>query len=210
MFTPQFHNNSKCLTFSLLTLLYLRVLYMAILRLTDGTIYHNQVDIDRELVLLNIQLQAWPIGDDPNLLTILNQNQLNEDDKSSIIRYLDHYFEQLQSSGYRSRDLIVIHDNIPKLDEMLDRFDQCHTHADDEVRYIISGEGIFGFVRPDKTQIELTVQAAEYINIPAGTEHWFYLPPSRRIIALRYFTDTSGWIPTYTNTPITLRRIVAI
>ena len=35
----------------------------------------------------------------------------------------------------------------------------CDTHADDEVRYIIEGEGIFGFVRPDGTQVELAAGA---------------------------------------------------
>jgi 1,2-dihydroxy-3-keto-5-methylthiopentene dioxygenase len=182
---------------------------MAILRLTDGTIYRDLVDIDRELAPLNIQLKPWPVGDNPQLLAILNQNQLSENDKNSVLSHLDHYFEQLKASGYQSRDLIAINSTIPGLDDMLAKFDRCHTHTDDEVRYIVAGEGIFGFVRPDKTQVELIVQAAEYINVPAGTEHWFYLTPNRRVIALRYFIDTSGWTPEYTNTPILFRTAVA-
>jgi 1,2-dihydroxy-3-keto-5-methylthiopentene dioxygenase len=182
---------------------------MAILRLTDGTVYHDRTDIDRELAPLNIQLQQWPVGDNPQLLAILNQQQLSADEKNSVLDHLDHYFEQLKTSGYQSRDLIAIHDATPGLDEMLAKFDRCHTHADDEVRYIVAGEGIFGFVRPDKTQVELTVQAAEYINVPAGTEHWFYLTPSRRVIALRYFIDTTGWTPAYTDTSIAFRTTVA-
>jgi len=76
--------------------------------------------------------------------------------------------------------------------------------ADDEVRYIIDGEGVFGFVLPPSlpSQMELTVQPEAYINVPAGTEHWFYLTPQRRLKALRYFTGTEGWTPLYTGKEI--------
>jgi 1,2-dihydroxy-3-keto-5-methylthiopentene dioxygenase len=175
---------------------------MAILRLTDGTVYHDRADIDRELAPLKIQLQQWPLGNESQLLSILSQPQLSEDDQNIVLSHLDHYFEQLQASGYQSRDILAIHATTPGIDDMLNKFYRCHTHADDEVRYVIAGEGIFGFVRPDQTQIELNVQAAEQINVPAGTEHWFYLTAERRFTALRYFINTSGWTPKYTDRPI--------
>jgi len=78
------------------------------------------------------------------------------------------------------------------------------------VRYVIDGEGIFGFVRPDGKQMELTIQPEEYINVPAGTEHWFYLTNARRIKAVRYFTTTEGWVPEYTETEIRMRSLVGI
>ena len=55
---------------------------------------------------------------------------------------------------------------------------------------------------PDGSQIELTMQSEEYINIPAGTEHWFHLTASKQIKLLRYFTSTQGWTPEYTDTTI--------
>jgi 1,2-dihydroxy-3-keto-5-methylthiopentene dioxygenase len=73
----------------------------------------------------------------------------------------------------------------------------------------VDGEGIFGFVCPDKTQMELTIQPEEYINVPAGTEHWFYLTPLRRIKAVRYFVDTSGWTPEYTDTALRMQAVAA-
>ena len=57
----------------------------------------------------------------------------------------------------------------------------------------------FGFVRPDGSRVELTVQKEEYINVTAGTEHWFYLTNARRVKAVRYFTGTQGWIPMYSD-----------
>lgn len=176
---------------------------MAILKLEDGTKLRDLQDIASELVSLNIQLNHWNVGDNPQTQRLLEQDSLNEDEKEQLLQALDGYFEQLQqTAGYQFRDLIVLHPGIPNLDGMLAKFDQIHTHADDEVRYIIDGEAIFGFVRPDGSQVELTVQPEEYINVPAGTEHWFYLTPAKRVKAVRYFISTEGWVPQYTGREI--------
>lgn len=182
---------------------------MAILKMADGQIYRGQAEIQRELAPLKIQLRHWPLGDNPALQQLLAQDQLADSEKESVLTQLDHYFEELQAAGYQSRDLIAIHPAIPGLDELLAKFDRCHTHDDDEVRYIVAGAGIFGFVRPDRSQVELTVEAGEYINVPAGTEHWFYLTAQRRVKAIRYFVDTAGWVPIYTDTPIIFRTALA-
>ncbi|OZH56048.1 acireductone dioxygenase, partial [Hydrocoleum sp. CS-953] len=149
---------------------------MAILKLEDGTIYTQINDISRELKPLNVKLNHWPVGENPETHNLLAKDVLSDDEKEQLLQSLDNYFEELkESAGYQSRDLVAIHPEIPNLDAMLSKFDKCHTHADDEVRYIVAGEGIFGFVRPDNSQVELTVQPQEYINVPANTEHWFYL-----------------------------------
>jgi len=174
---------------------------MAVLKLQDGTIYTDLPSISQELAPLNIQLDYWAIGENQDLAQKLAQASLDDSEKEQVLQSLDRYFEQLQqTAGYQERDLIVLHPGIPNLDEMLKKFDSIHTHADDEVRYIIDGEGIFGFVRPDGSQVELTVQPQEYINVPAGCEHWFYLTPTRRIKAVRYFIGKEGWVPEYTGT----------
>ncbi|WP_026735394.1 1,2-dihydroxy-3-keto-5-methylthiopentene dioxygenase [Fischerella sp. PCC 9605] len=183
---------------------------MAILQLEDGKTYTELKDITRELACLNIQLDRWSVGENPQLHQLLAKDSLDEDEKEQVLKALDGYFEQLQqTAGYQSRDLIVLHPDIPNLDGLLAKFDKIHTHADDEVRYIVAGEGIFGFVRPDGSQVELTVQPQEYINVPARTEHWFYLTPARRVKAVRYFTTTEGWVPEYTGTPIRRHQAVA-
>lgn len=182
---------------------------MAILELEDGTRYSDLQDISSELAPLNIELNRWAVGENQQLRQLLAQDSLNEKEKEQILKSLDGYFEQLQqTAGYQTRDLIVLHPGLPNLDALLTKFDKIHTHSEDEVRYIVDGEGIFGFVRPDGTQLELTVQPQEYINVPAGTQHWFYLTPARRIKAVRYFTGTEGWTPEYTNTEIRTRQAV--
>lgn len=183
---------------------------MATLRLEDGTILTDLPTITAELAPLNIQLHHWEVGDDAQLNHLLAKEQLTDEEKEIVLTALDSSFQQLQqTAGYQARDLIVLHPNIPNLDELLAKFDRTHTHAEDEVRYILDGVGVFGFVRPDSSQVELTVEAADYINVPAGTEHWFYLTAQRRIKAIRYFIGTAGWIPQYTETEIRSRPVPA-
>ncbi len=179
---------------------------MAILRMEDGRSLTDLEAIAAELAPLNIGLSYWTTGDNSELQQLLQSQTLNDAEKEQVLVSLDHYFESLKTNlGYTSRDLIVLHPDVPNLDGLLSKFNNVHTHADDEVRYIIDGEGIFGFVRPDGSQVELTVQASEYINVPAGTEHWFYLTERSRVKAVRYFVGTSGWTPEYTTTAIKFR-----
>jgi 1,2-dihydroxy-3-keto-5-methylthiopentene dioxygenase len=176
---------------------------MARLRYEDGRTETNLDAIQAALAPLAISVKHWPTGDDPALTALLDRPALADDEKERVLGHLDHYFQTLKrEAGYQTRDLIVLHADVPNLDAMLAKFDKCHTHDDDEVRYIIDGEGVFGFVLPDGKQVHLQVQAGEYINVPANTEHWFYLTESRRIKAVRYFTSTEGWTPRYTDTEI--------
>ena len=180
---------------------------MAVLKLENGSIYTDLTKISQELSPLNIQLNYWTITDKPEIKELLTQDSLNDDEKEQVLQSLDDYFEQLkQTAGYTTRDLIVLHSGIPNLDQLTAKFNKIHTHADDEVRYIIDGEGIFGFVLPDDSQVELTVQPEEYINVPAGTEHWFYLTSKQRVKAVRYFINTEGWTPEYTGKEIRMRQ----
>ncbi len=176
---------------------------MAILKFENGQLATDPDAIAAALDPLGVKLLKWPVGNDPQLQALLAKEALDDTEKEQVLDGLDHYFEDLKTSaGYQSRDLIVLHPQVPNLDALLAKFKRCHTHADDEVRYIVSGEGVFGFVRPDRSQAELTIEAEEYINVPAGTEHWFHLSDRQRVKAVRYFTTTEGWTPDYTRTKI--------
>ena len=80
---------------------------------------------------------------------------LTEEEQEQVLTELNPYFESLkQNFGYQDRDLVILYPELPNLDNLLAKFQSCHTHADDEVRYIIEGEGVFGFVLPDGSLIE--------------------------------------------------------
>jgi 1,2-dihydroxy-3-keto-5-methylthiopentene dioxygenase len=176
---------------------------MAILHTEDGRVLTELDAIQAVLKPLGIALSHWPTGDDPELAALLDRPALEDVEKNQVLGHLDAYFQTLKTAaGYQTRDLVVLHDRVPGLEGMLAKFDKVHTHDDDEVRYIIDGEGVFGFVLPDASQVHLKVEAGEYINVPANTEHWFYLTERRRIKAVRYFTSTEGWTPKYTGTAV--------
>ncbi|MHB8742135.1 MAG: 1,2-dihydroxy-3-keto-5-methylthiopentene dioxygenase [Sulfuricaulis sp.] len=165
----------------------------------DGKELIDPTAIQNRLARLGITLRHWPAPSGRRAKELLEQPGLNDAEKAELLGQVQHRFDELKrEKGYSTHDLVVIHENIPGLAEMLGKFDKIHYHTDDEVRYILAGCGYFGFVEPDQTQFLLEVTAGDYINVPANTEHWFEMKEARRIKAVRYFIDTSGWTPVYT------------
>lgn len=155
--------------------------------------------IQARLARIGITLNSWPAPHGARAQQLLAQKALNDTEKEELLGLVQNRFELLaREHGYKTRDLIVIHEDIPGLADMLAKFDSIHYHTDDEVRYILAGRGYFGFVEPDGGQFMLEVAAGDYINVPANTEHWFEMKDSTRIKAVRYFIDTAGWTPVYT------------
>ena len=165
----------------------------------DGTETTNFSLIQSRLARLGITLSAWPAPTSDRATALLEQKGLNDAEKEELLKSVDNRFEELRAGkGYTTRDMVVIHEDIPGLGDMLAKFDKIHYHTDDEVRYILAGRGYFGFVEPEGNQFMLEVSAGDYINVPANAEHWFEMKNSKRIKAVRYFIDTSGWTPVYT------------
>jgi 1,2-dihydroxy-3-keto-5-methylthiopentene dioxygenase len=107
--------------------------------------------------------------------------------------------EQLKArGGYVTADVIDVGPDTPGLDDMLNRFNREHWHDEDEVRFIISGHGLFHVRHQDGAVIAIEVEAGDLIRIPRDTWHWFDLCADRRIRAIRLFQDTAGWTPHYT------------
>lgn len=173
---------------------------MAVLKLENGKELTDLSEIQAVLNAVEVNLAHWPIDRSGSWSGLLDKASLNEDEKNEILKGSEKYFNELrEEEGYQTQDLIVLNPEIEGLDDLLAKFDKVHTHDDDEVRYIVDGEGIFGFVLPDQ-QVTLKIQPEEYINVPAGLEHWFVLTDAKRIKAVRYFSGTEGWTPNYTET----------
>ena len=49
--------------------------------------------------------------------------------------------------------------------------------------FIVSGAGVFGFEGNDGRKFTITVEAGDYIVIPAHAWHWFYMIEGRGITA---------------------------
>ena len=172
---------------------------MARIIASDGKTVSDFAAISARLARLGITLNAWPAPSNARAQALIDKQSLSDVEKEELLVLVQNRFEELQRErGYKTRDMIVIHEAIPGLGDMLAKFDKIHYHTDDEVRYILAGRGYFGFVEPEGTQFLLEVSAGDYINVPANTEHWFEMKDSKRLKAVRYFIDTSGWTPVYT------------
>ncbi len=110
--------------------------------------------------------------------------------------------ELKERGGYITADVIDVTADTPNLQAMLDRFNKEHTHAEDEVRFIVEGRGLFHIHPPNGPVFAIEVAAGDLINVPAGTKHWFDLCSDRRIRAIRLFREQAGWTPEYTESGV--------
>jgi 1,2-dihydroxy-3-keto-5-methylthiopentene dioxygenase len=172
---------------------------MARIIFPDGTELKDLPAVQNRLARLGITLRNWPAPAEARAKALMQKKSLNDAEKEELLGFVQNRFEELKrEKGYVTRDMVVIHEDIPGLADMLAKFDKIHTHADDEVRYILAGTGYFGFVESDGQQFLLEVSGGDYINVPANAEHWFEMRGCTRCKAVRYFIDTTGWTPNYT------------
>jgi len=120
-----------------------------------------------------------------------------------ILAAYAHAIDQLKArAGYVTADVINVVPETPGLDAMLNKFNKEHTHAEDEVRFIVKGRGVFHIHPKDIGGDDAEVFAIEtgpgdLITVPRGTRHWFNLCVERNIRAIRLFQDSAGWTPEY-------------
>ncbi|MDF3819443.1 cupin domain-containing protein [Leptospira sp. 96542] len=147
---------------------------------------------------LNQKGLLYEFYENPNSLdALLSKKGLDDAEKSEVLSGLEYRFEDLKKNhGYKACDLVVLHDEVPGINDMLAKFDKLHIHTDEEVRYIIDGSGIFGFIIGGE-KFEVHVGKGDFLSIPANTNHWFTLDEKLKIKAVRYFKDNSGWTPVY-------------
>ena len=104
--------------------------------------------------------------------------------------------------GYVTADLIDVNRNTPGLELMLAKFNREHWHDEDEVRFVISGHGLFHIHPKDAPVLAIEVEAGDLIRVPRGTWHWFDLCADQQIRAIRLFQDMAGWTPYYTDSGV--------
>ena len=125
---------------------------------------------------------------------------------ASVEQILLAYSQEINSlkarGGYVTADVIDVGPNTPGLDEMLRKFNREHWHDEDEVRFIISGHGLFHIHPKNAAVVAIEVEAGDLIRVPQGTWHWFNLCADRRIRAIRLFQNMAGWTPNYTNSNV--------
>jgi 1,2-dihydroxy-3-keto-5-methylthiopentene dioxygenase len=176
---------------------------MATLLLDDGTIESDLGKILGELAPLGIHLKHYDPGTSLLFPNLIEQDVATEPQKRYILELHNGVFEFLQQeTGYLWCDLFNVHPASPHIETLIATYSRYHTHTTAEPIYVLAGEMIFGFVKPDGSQIQLLVQAQDYLVIPAGIEHWCSPNASLSFKGIRYFITAEGWLPTYTGTQL--------
>jgi 1,2-dihydroxy-3-keto-5-methylthiopentene dioxygenase len=163
---------------------------MAVLRIPDrDETITGEPEIRAALGRMGIDYERWSLDRVPP-------------DCRSADLVLDAYRAEIeamkQRGGYVTADVIDVNPDTPNLDAMLARFDKEHTHSEDEVRFILAGRGIF-FLALAEGVAAVEVHPGDMLRVPRGTRHWFTLCADRRIRAIRWFQQTEGWTPFYTD-----------
>ena len=99
--------------------------------------------------------------------------------------------------GYIEQDQVELRPETPNLDAICKKFDDEHYHDEDEVRFVLEGEGIFDIRSTDDRWMRVLVQAGDLIVVPAKRHHRFELTDAKTIRCVRLFQDQAGWVPHY-------------
>ncbi len=109
-----------------------------------------------------------------------------------------------RAGGYQSADVIRLARGTPDTAPMRNKFLDEHTHAEDEVRFLVEGAGAF-YLRAAGHVFQVICCAGDLLSVPAGLTHWFDMGPDPHFAAIRLFTSPAGWVAQFTGDGIARR-----
>ena len=153
---------------------------------------HDADRIRAELGLRGIRFEQWAASQE--LEAAADQNDILNAYREEVKRIQDE-------GGYATVDAIRMTPDHPDRDALRQKFLSEHTHAEDEVRFFVEGCGLFS-LHINEEVIVTRCERGDLISVPAGTRHWFDMGPAPSFCALRFFTNTEGWVARFTGDPI--------
>lgn len=140
----------------------------------------------------DVYYDHWDISKIPSDLR--DKYDLTDENKEGLLEALRADIEDLSAKrGYVKWDIISLSDSTPNLDELLKKFEQVHTHSEDEVRAIAAGSGIF-IIKGKDSYFDVNLVPGDVISVPEGNPHFFTLTDERKVVAVRLFIDPAGWV----------------
>ncbi|TDM39166.1 cupin domain-containing protein [Macrococcoides goetzii] len=156
----------------------------------------NQEEIHAFLESNEVIYEQWDTSKLPD--TLKENYNLTDEDKSEILNTFKEEIDTISARrGYKASDVISLSDTTPNLDELLTNFQREHHHTDDEVRFIVSGNGVFVIQGKDDQFFEVHLDPGDLISVPPNVRHYFTLSDNRKVVAVRIFVDEAGWVPVY-------------
>ena len=129
--------------------------------------------------------------------TLADQGVLNCHMGTDEPSYQPTLDELKTSRGYVVQDIIALQPDTPNLEAICSKFDDEHHHTEDEVRFVLGGEGIFDIRSQEDRWMRVKVEAGDLIVVPKDRHHRFELTELKAIRCVRLFKDKAGWVPHY-------------
>ncbi|WML56992.1 cupin domain-containing protein [Neobacillus sp. PS2-9] len=164
---------------------------------------HEQEAVASFLEGQEVIYENWDISKLP--ATLVEKYLLSDEEKEEILNTFAAEIEDIsERRGYKAQDVISLSENTPNLDVLLTNFKNEHHHTDDEVRFIVSGHGVFVIQGKDGEFFEVHLNPGDLISVPENTRHYFTLEEDRKVVAVRIFVTTEGWVPIYEKEEVNL------
>ncbi len=155
----------------------------------------NHSRIQAELDALGVRFERWPtphaLARDASHAEILDAYRVEVD-------------ELVKQYGFRSIDVARVTPDHPDRVALRGKFLEEHSHMEDEVRFFVSGSGLFSLHMRGKVY-EVLCEAGDLISVPDATPHWFDMGPEPDFTAIRFFTEPDGWVGYFTGSDIARR-----
>jgi 1,2-dihydroxy-3-keto-5-methylthiopentene dioxygenase len=157
---------------------------------------NQQEEVASFLESQEVIYENWDISKLP--ASLVEKYLLTDKEKEEILQVFAEEIADISARrGYRAQDVISLSENTPNLEVLLQNFKQEHHHTDDEVRFIVSGHGVFVIQGKDGEFFEVHLNPGDLISVPENTRHYFTLEADRKVVAVRIFVTTEGWVPIY-------------
>lgn len=169
---------------------------MATVTIHGGPTLEGFETISTFLAQYGIEYGQWDISAIPT--SLLERDLLDPAQKQQILRALSARIDEAkQRAGYQSADVVALAPNFPNLDDIMRPYQKEHYHTENEVRFVVDGQGVFSINPRTAPCFDVSMVAGDFISVPAGTWHWFNLGPDRRIKTVRIFESVDGWAAIY-------------
>jgi 1,2-dihydroxy-3-keto-5-methylthiopentene dioxygenase len=139
-----------------------------------------------------ICFERWPLRD-------LAENISNEDILAAYSTEIKHFCDE--ESNFSSADVVSLTPSHADKKSLHQEFLNEHTHAEDEVRFFVAGQGIFYFHIDSKVYV-LLCQAGDLVSVPEGTKHWFDMGTNPSFTCIRLFSNAEAWVGNFTDNNI--------
>lgn len=110
----------------------------------------------------------------------------------------------MAEQAYQAVDVVSLNSGHPDKAAMRRKFLEEHTHAEDEVRFFVAGQGLFSLHIGNEV-CEVLCEQGDLISVPANTPHWFDMGPNPDFVAIRLFNNPEGWVAHFTGSDIAQR-----